>query len=73
MRFRATLWAASAVAGLILGQVALAEDTVVFWQFSTGDTDVAAWNDAIAKFETANPDIKVDMEIVPWAEQQQRW
>src|SRR4029079_2860171 len=72
MHLRATVWAASAVAGLMLGQAALAADTVVFWQFSTRDADVAAWNEAIASFEKANPDIKVDMEIVPWAEQQQR-
>ena len=39
---------------------------------STRDADVAAWNQAIAPFEKANPDIKVDMEIVPWSEQQQR-
>ena len=72
MRSRATLWAATAVAGLLLGQAALAQDTVVFWQFSTRDADIAAWNEAIASFEAANPDIKVNMEIVPWAEQQQR-
>ena len=72
MRSRATLWAATAVAGLLLGQAALAQDTVVFWQFSTRDADIAAWNEAIASFEAANPDVKVDMEIVPWAEQQQR-
>ncbi len=72
MRIGATLWAASAIASLFIGQAAMAEDTVVFWQFSTRDADIAAWNEAIASFETANPDIKVEMEIVPWAEQQQR-
>jgi multiple sugar transport system substrate-binding protein len=72
MRLRATLWAASAVAGLVLGQAAVAQDTVVFWQFSTRDADIAAWNEAIASFEAENPDVDVEMEIVPWAEQQQR-
>jgi ABC-type glycerol-3-phosphate transport system substrate-binding protein len=72
MRFKATLWSASAAVGLVLGQAALAADTVVFWQFSTRDADIAAWNEAIASFEAANPEIDVEMEIVPWAEQQQR-
>ena len=52
---------------------ALAQTNVTFWQFFTGDTDVAAWRDTIAKFEAANPDIKINMELVPWAEQQQRF
>jgi multiple sugar transport system substrate-binding protein len=51
---------------------AVAETHIVFWQFSTRDADVAAWKNAIAQFEKVNPEIKVDMEIVPWADQQQR-
>jgi multiple sugar transport system substrate-binding protein len=51
---------------------AFAETHIVFWQFSTRDADVAAWKNAIAQFEKVNPEIKVDMEIVPWADQQQR-
>jgi multiple sugar transport system substrate-binding protein len=51
---------------------ALAADTVTFWQFSTNQNDIDAWNKTIAAFESKNPDIKVDMEIVPWASQQQR-
>jgi multiple sugar transport system substrate-binding protein len=45
---------------------------VVFWQFGTGDADIQAWTTAIQEFEALNPNIKVRMEIVPWAEQQQR-
>ena len=50
----------------------LAQTTVTFWQFSTRDAYIEAWNNAIAEFEAQNPDITVEMEVVPWAEQQQR-
>lgn len=61
------------IIGLItLISLALAQTTVVFWQFSTRDAYIEAWNNAIADFEAQNPDIRVEMEIVPWAEQQQR-
>ena len=46
--------------------------TVTFWQFNTEDFIVQAWADAITAFEAANPDVKVNMEIVPWAEQHQK-
>jgi multiple sugar transport system substrate-binding protein len=46
--------------------------TVTFWQFSTNDFEIQAYNDAIAAFSEENPDIIVNMEIVPWAEQQQK-
>jgi multiple sugar transport system substrate-binding protein len=46
--------------------------TVTFWQFSTDDFQIKAYNDAIAAFSQQNPDITVEMEIVPWAEQQQK-
>ena len=55
-----------------LFSAALAQTTVTFWQFSTRDADIEAWNNAVAEFEAQNPDISVEMEIVPWAEQQQR-
>ncbi len=71
MRIKALLAATALVAGLAASP-ALAETNVTFWQFSTRDADIAAWNDAIAAFEKVNPDIKVNMEIVPWSEQQQR-
>lgn len=74
MRSRRLLATSIFVVGLAMGQVsAIAETTVNFWQFFTGDTDVKAWRDAIAKFEAANPDIKINMELVPWSEQQQRF
>jgi ABC-type glycerol-3-phosphate transport system substrate-binding protein len=46
--------------------------TVTLWQFNTDETTVAAWQKAVADFETANPDIKVDMQTVPWSEQAQK-
>ena len=65
-----TLLAASAAA--VMAVPAFAKDTVVFWQFSTRDAYINAWEAAIADFESQNPDIDVVMEIVPWSEQQQR-
>jgi multiple sugar transport system substrate-binding protein len=72
MRLRPAACAAVAALGVSLGHGAFAQETVTFWQFSTRDADIAAWNEAIATFEAANPDVDVEMEIVPWAEQQQR-
>jgi multiple sugar transport system substrate-binding protein len=46
--------------------------TVTFWQFNTEEFIVQAWADAITAFEAENPDVKVNMEIVPWAEQHQK-
>jgi ABC-type glycerol-3-phosphate transport system substrate-binding protein len=46
--------------------------TVTFWQFDTSDFQIKAYNDAIAAFSEKNPDITVNMEIVPWTEQQQK-
>lgn len=46
--------------------------TVTFWQFFTEDNIIAAYEEAIEAFEAAHPNIRVNMEIVPWAEQQQR-
>ncbi|MCX5518823.1 sugar ABC transporter substrate-binding protein [Kaistia defluvii] len=71
MRITALLAATTIAAGFFTAP-ASAETTVTFWQFSTRDADIAAWNGAIASFEKANPDIKINMEIVPWSEQQQR-
>lgn len=45
---------------------------VTFWQFSTEPFVIAAYEAAIAAFEEQHPDITVSMEIVPWAEQQQK-
>ena len=63
---------ACAVLFLTSFNLALAETPVVFWQFSTRAADIDAWKKAISQFEQANPGIRVDMEIVPWSEQQQR-
>lgn len=57
---------------LMLVSLVFAQTTVVFWQFSTREAYINAWKEAIAEFEAENPDIRVEMEIVPWAEQQQR-
>lgn len=45
---------------------------VTFWQFSTSERTIAAYEKAIADFEAEHPDIDVVMEIVPWAEQQEK-
>lgn len=45
---------------------------VTFWQFDTAAQAISAWEAAIKDFEAKNPDIEVQMEIVPWADQQQK-
>lgn len=45
---------------------------VTFWQFSDRQVEIDAYNALIAKFEAAQPNIKVKMEIVPWADQQEK-
>jgi multiple sugar transport system substrate-binding protein len=57
------------------GTTVLAQDEpveITFWQFETVESSLEAWNTAIADFEAIHPNIKVNMEIVPWPEQQQR-
>ena len=44
---------------------------VVFWQFSTDEPQIAAYQKAIDEFEKLHPEIDVQMEIVPWSSQQQ--
>ena len=68
---------AAASAALSVGRaphIARAQEpaTVTFWQFSTNDFEIQAYNDAIAAFSAENPDVTVNMEIVPWSEQQQK-
>ena len=58
MRLRVAACAATTALGLILGNAALAQDTVTFWQFSTREADITAWNEAIAAFEAQNPDVE---------------
>ncbi len=60
---------------LLSGTIVFAQSTpvtVTFWEFSTDDASLNAWNEAITGFEALHPDIKINMEIVPWADQQQR-
>jgi ABC-type glycerol-3-phosphate transport system substrate-binding protein len=71
------LAAAAAIPGLVPGttarRAAAQEATnVTFWQFSTEPFVIAAYEEAIAAFQEQNPDVTVTMEIVPWAEQQQK-
>ena len=61
MRLRSLLATSVFVAGLAIGQTALAQTTVTFWQFFTGDTDVAAWRDAIARFPGSVQGVVVQM------------
>lgn len=48
------------------------QQTVTFWQFDTSKATIGAYKQAIASFEKKNPKITVKMEIVPWANQQQK-
>jgi ABC-type glycerol-3-phosphate transport system substrate-binding protein len=45
---------------------------VTFWQFDTAQASIDAYKTAIKDFEKKNPTITVDMQIVPWADQQQK-
>ena len=49
-----------------------APTTVTFWQFNTDNASLAAWHKAINGFEAENPDVKINMQIVPWSEQAQK-
>jgi multiple sugar transport system substrate-binding protein len=66
------IFAAILLATLGNSTSASAKSRVTFWQFSTRAADIDAWKKAIAQFEQGNSDIEVEMEIVPWSEQQQR-
>jgi multiple sugar transport system substrate-binding protein len=73
-RFIQGVAASTALTGSILPSLTHAQDKteVVFWQFSTDDFAIEAWEKAISDFEAENPDITVTMEIVPWADQHQK-
>jgi ABC-type glycerol-3-phosphate transport system substrate-binding protein len=45
---------------------------VTFWQFDTAKASIDAYKTAIKDFEKKNPTITVDMQIVPWSDQQQK-
>ena len=48
------------------------KQTVTFWQFNGDQASITAYKSAIASFEAKNPDITVNMQIVPWSDQQQK-
>jgi ABC-type glycerol-3-phosphate transport system substrate-binding protein len=48
------------------------KQTVVFWEFDNSKPTLNAYHQAISAFEKKNPDITVDMQVVPWSEQQQK-
>jgi ABC-type glycerol-3-phosphate transport system substrate-binding protein len=64
--------AGPAALGAVSGVAAQNVTEVTFWQFNTEEFIVQSWTDAIAAFEADNPDVKVKMEIVPWADQHQK-
>lgn len=69
------LFATLVMVVLLSVPVSFAQDApveITFWEFSTDNASLEAWNNAIAGFEELHPNIKINMEIVPWAEQQQR-
>ena len=80
MRLGRTIVAAAAVLALSTTLVACSgsgsgsgnKEKVTFWQFDTSKASIAAYNDAIKGFEKKYPNIEVTMQIVPWADQQQK-
>lgn len=49
-----------------------ARTPVTFWQFNTDTPSLNTWRKAIAAFEAKNPDVVVNMVVVPWSEQAQK-
>ena len=79
MKIRRTIVAAAAVLALSSTLVACSgsgsgsgKENVTFWQFDTSKASIDAYNTAIKGFEKKYPDITVTMQIVPWADQQQK-
>ena len=61
---RIKLAALALMAGTAMPLAALADSTVKFWyHFDNPENPMA---DLVAKFEAANPDIKIDAQNVPW-------
>ena len=77
-RFATGLAAASAVPATLgrgySARRASAQDAteITFWQFNTEDFIIQGWQDTIDAFQATNPDVTVNMEIVPWQEQHQK-
>ena len=80
MRLRRTLAAGVAVAAVTAALTGCSgssagssgKQTVSFWEFDTSAPTVTAYKKAIAAFEKKNPNIIVNMSLVPWATQQQK-
>lgn len=54
------------------GSASGSKQTVTFWEFDTSQPSIDAYKAAIKSFEEQNPTITVNMQIVPWATQQQK-
>ena len=80
MKLGRTIVAAASVFALSASLVACSggggsnsdKQKVTFWQFDTAQASIDAYKQAIKDFEKKNPTITVDMQIVPWADQQQK-
>lgn len=80
MKLGRTIVAVASVAALSATLVACSsggtnmsdKQKVTFWQFDTAKASIDAYKTAIKDFEKKNPNITVDMQIVPWADQQQK-
>ena len=80
MKLGRTIVAAASVVALSATLVACSsggssdsgKQKVTFWQFDTAQASINAYKAAIKDFEAKNPKITVDMQIVPWADQQQK-
>jgi ABC-type glycerol-3-phosphate transport system substrate-binding protein len=57
---------------VLAAPTAASQTTVTFWQFNTDNPSLASWRAAITAFEAKNPDVKVNMVVVPWSEQAQK-
>lgn len=51
---------------------ASANQVVTFWEFQTDNPSIDAFKASVASFDASHPGIKVQMSIVPWAEQAQK-
>ncbi len=84
MKRREFLGAAAGTAAAALGMPTLldtpkteaarsaARATVTFWEFNTDTPSLTIWHKLISAFEAKNPDVNVNMVIVPWGEQAQK-
>jgi ABC-type glycerol-3-phosphate transport system substrate-binding protein len=59
-------------AGALAAPAKAGQTTVTFWEFNTDTPSLTIWRKVIAGFEAKNPDVKINMQIVPWSEQAQK-